>query len=527
MNMGLTKGKVFLVGAGPGDPLLISLRGAQCLAQSDIVVYDRLVHPKVLKHAQKGAELIYVGKESSRHTMRQEQICELLVQYALKGKTVCRLKGGDPFVFGRGGEEGIACKEANVEFEVVPGVTSAIAAPAYAGIPITHRNIASSFTVITGHEDPQKMESSIHWREIASGADTLVFLMGVENLQTIANKLIENGKSEDTPVALVQWGTWPKQRTLISTLSKIEEDAYQHNFTPPCVTVVGEVVRLRNQLHWFEDKPLFGKKIMVTRSREQSSDLCEMLQELGAEPMEYPMIRIQPISDLSTLDNAIHLFPHFIDHGENADGSSQSEYTWIIFTSANAVSIVMNRLFQLGYDARALAGIHLGAIGPGTSDALLKYGIRSDFVPTRFVAEAILEELPVHHISHARILLPRASDAREILPQKLTEMGAVVDVVPIYQTIMDDSDKDEIISDLAEKAIDVITFASSSTIHNFMQAIGEENRVELLSGTVLACIGPITADTLHTYGLTPQIVASEHSIPGLVNEIVAYFTARR
>ncbi len=519
-------GKVYLVGAGPGDPLLISLRAAQCLAQSDVVVYDRLVHRDVLKHAKKDAELFYVGKESSRHTMRQEQINELIVQHALKGKTVCRLKGGDPFVFGRGGEEAIACREANVLFEVVPGVTSAIAAPAYAGIPVTHRNIASSFTVITGHEDPLKNESSIRWKEIATGADTLVFLMGVENLHAIVSKLIENGKSEDTPIALVQWGSWSKQRTLISTLKAVEENAYLRNFTAPCVTIVGDVVRLSDNLRWFEDKPLFGKKIMVTRAREQSSDLCDMLQDLGAEPVEYPMIRILPMVDLSSLDHAIHLFPSVAGLTESGEASS-SLYSWVIFTSANAVTIVADRLIQLGYDMRSMAGLHIAAIGPGTAEVLRKHGIRADFVPTRFVAEAILEELPDHLIKGARILLPRASEAREILPQRLTEMGAVTDVTPIYQTVMDDSDKDEIISELAEKAIDVITFASSSTVHNFMQAICEQNIPELIGETVLACIGPITADTLHTYGFAPQIVASEHSIPGLVKEIVAYFTARR
>lgn len=498
----MPNGKVYLVGAGPGDPGLLTIKGLECMRRADVVVYDRLVHPAILCHARPGAELIYVGKESSRHTMKQDEINQLLVDKAREGKTVVRLKGGDPFVFGRGGEEAEALVEAGIEWEEVPGITSAIAAPAYAGIPVTHRGIVSSLGIVTGHERSDQSDESdrLRWDALA-GLNTIVFLMGVENLPKITSELLENGRDPSTPVALVRWGTRAEQETLVGTLADIAEKVREAGFKAPAVTVVGDVVNLREKLRWFDNHPLFGKRVLVTRSRDQASELSALLQEQGAEPVEFPVIRISPPESFDELDSAL-------DRIET--------YDWILFTSANAVRAVIDRLHDLGSDVRWLKGPKVGAIGPATAESIGCLGVRVDFTPSEFVAESVVEEFP-EDPAGKRVLIPRAKEAREVLPQKLREKGAQVDVVTSYQTEIEESCAPPVREMLQRGEIDIITFTSSSTVKNFIQLVGRESVPE---GVTVACIGPITAQTAEEHGLKPDIVAEEYTIEGLVRALV-------
>ncbi len=528
-------GVVYLVGAGPGDPGLLTLRGAECLARADVVVYDRLAHPDHLRHVRPDAERVYVGKQSAHHAMRQEEINRLIVERAVRGQVVCRLKGGDPFVFGRGGEEAEACLEAGVRFEVVPGVTSAIAAPAYAGIPITHRDMASSFAVITGHERDGAGEAGNRpagpaegrrdWARIAWAADTLVFLMGVERLGEITSRLMEHGRKPETPVALVRWGTWPQQEALVTTLGEAAEEVLRRGFKAPAVTIVGDVVRLRERLRWFDTRPLFGRRVLVTRAREQASALSDLLREAGAEPVEFPVIRIQPPSDHSALDDALRRQSEVSI--ENGKLKIENPYSWIVFTSANAVRAARERLTALGLDSRAFAGGRIAAIGPATADALAEMGLRADFVPSRFVAESVVEEWPDREMVGKRVLLPRAAEARELLPDALREMRAEVDVVTAYETVLDGSAADKVRARLRDGEIDAITFTSSSTAQNFVESVGSEFARGLSGKVLVAAIGPITADTARDLGLPPDVMADEHTIPGLVQALVAHFQGTR
>ena len=497
-------GKVYLVGAGPGDPGLFTIRGSECIRKADVVIYDRLVHPDIVAQAPPEAELIYVGKASSTHTMRQDDINRLLVAQAKEGKTVVRLKGGDPFVFGRGGEEAQVLARNGVQFEIVPGITSAVAVPAYAGIPITQRGYCSTFGIITGHEDPTKTQSSIKWDKIATGIDTIVFLMGVENLSNIVTELTTNGRDPSTPVALVRWGTRAEQETLVGTLSDIVEKVQRTGFKSPAVTVVGEVVALREELRWFDNRPLFGKKVLVTRSRDQASALSEALRDQGAEPIEFPVIRISPPESFVYVDAALNRI---------------EDYDWLIFTSANGVHATLDRVRQLGRDVRSLRGPKVAAIGPKTAQAVRDTGINVDFVPTEFVAEAVVRDFP-EPPDAKRILILRARDAREVLPEKLKEQGAHVDVVACYQTQIEDSGTPRVKELLAAGEIDVVTFTSSSTVTNFVKLLGEGDDISLPPDTRVACIGPITAQTATDHGLKPDVVADEYTIEGLVAAIV-------
>ncbi|MEP6756934.1 MAG: uroporphyrinogen-III C-methyltransferase [Chthonomonadales bacterium] len=509
-------GKVYLVGAGPGDPGLITVKGAHVLSIADVVIYDRLAHPDHLRRARPDAELIYVGKQADRHTLKQVEINDAIVDRALKGLVVCRLKGGDPFVFGRGGEEAEECVANGIPFEIVPGVTSAIAAPAYAGIPVTHRDAASSFAVITGHERDDRRESGErtggeaegrrNWANIANAADTLIFLMGVENLSEIVAQLIKHGRAADTPIALVRWGTWAGQETLVSTLSKVVELVKNRNFQAPAVTIVGEVVRLREKLKWIESRPLFGKSIIVTRAREQSSGLLAQINELGGRAVEFPTIRIVPQTDYSDLDAAIlHL----------------ADYNWVVFTSVNAVRPFKMRLRECGLDTRAFGKCRVAAIGPMTAEVLLKIGIVADYMPEKFVSESIIEGWPDAEVSGSRILIPRALEARDFLPDELTKRGAKVDVVAAYTTLPDSGNAEEIRRSILAGEIDYITFTSSSTVTNFVDAVGAENIPILRPHVRVACIGPITGDTAVNVGLIPDVSSQEHTIPGLLNAIIA------
>ena len=498
-------GMVYLVGAGPGDYRLISLKAVDCLKVADVVVYDRLADDRILQWAPDDAEYIYVGKASSNHTMKQEDINQLLVDKAKEGKCVVRLKGGDPFVFGRGGEEGVLLQENGLPFEIVPGITSAISVPAYAGIPVTHRAVATSFAVVTGHEDPTKGKSNMRWEHLATGVDTLVFLMGVANLPHITKKLIENGRPADTPAAVIRWGTKPEQRVLMTTVGTAAEDVVKANLKPPAIFIVGDVVNLREKLQWFDEPkthPLFGKTVLVTRARSQASKLTARLEQLGAKVIEAPAIRIEePADHYEALDAAI---------------AKLNDYQWLIFTSANGVDYFFARLMKTGKDARALGYAKVAAIGSATAAKLREYGIIADVVPREFRAEGVLEALKGKLPSHAKILLPRAQEAREILPEKLREQGAVVDVAPAYQTVAAEVDAESLREKLADGEIDLVTFTSSSTVTNLVKIIGSADALKEIK---TAAIGPVTAETAKGNGIEPDIVAKEYTIDGLVEAI--------
>lgn len=497
------QGKVYLVGAGPGDFGLITLKGYELIGQADVIVYDRLADDKLLKKARQDAEMIYVGKASSRHTMRQEEINQLLVDKAKTGAMVVRLKGGDPFVFGRGGEEALELLKADIPFEVVPGITSAISVPAYAGIPVTHRGIATSFAVITGHEDPTKSESTIKWSSLAKGVDTLVFLMGVENLPNITENLIKHGRPAETPAAVIRWGTKPEQRVLETTLGTAAQDVKEAGLKPPAIFIVGEVTKLRQDLAWFDKKPLFGKTVLVTRAREQASKLANELESLGAKVLEAPAIKIIPPETYEPLDQAI---------------AALDSYDWLIFTSVNGVEHFFDRLFAAHKDSRALHGIKLAAIGAQTAQSLQKYGLLCDLVPMEFRAEAVVKMILPELKPGMKILLPRAKEAREVLPDQLRQAGMTVDVVQAYETIQGDADGQALAEQLAAGAIDYITFGSSSTVTNLLELL--DGKKELLNQSKIVCIGPITGNTCHELGIKPDMMAEEYTISGMVKALL-------
>lgn len=503
----MKQGMVYLVGAGPGDYKLISVRGLEYIQIADTIVYDRLADDRLLATARPDAEFIYVGKASSDHTMRQEDINQLLVDKAKEGKIVVRLKGGDPFVFGRGGEEALLLIENAIPFEIVPGITSAISVPAYAGIPVTHRGIATSFAVVTGHEDPTKPESTIKWSHLATAVDTLVFLMGVENLPHITAKLIENGRSADTPAAVIRWGTKPEQRVLITTVGQAAAAVAEQGIKPPAIFIVGEVVTLREKLAWFDQRLLFGKTALVTRAREQASALTTELESLGAQCIEAPSIKLVAPESYDELDLAIHKL---------------TTYDWLIFTSVNGVEAFFARLQDMKFDSRVLANARIAAIGAQTAAKLKNYGILADIVPLEFRAEGIIEALDGRIEAGMSVLIPRALVARDILPEKLREMGAAVDVVPVYQTVTADTDGTLLAEKLKAGEIDLVTFTSSSTVTNLLDLLGSQG-AELVKYAKVACIGPITADTCLEHGITPDVIAEEYTIKGMVKGIVKMY----
>ncbi|MDX1932748.1 MAG: uroporphyrinogen-III C-methyltransferase [Capsulimonadales bacterium] len=509
-------GTVYLVGAGPGDPGLLTLAGRQALTRADVVIYDRLAHPSLLRFAPPDAERLFVGKQSAHHFVRQEDTNALMAERARAGKTVVRLKGGDPFVFGRGGEEGEYLRAQGVPFVVVPGVTSAIAAPAYAGIPVTHRDAASSFAVITGHERAEERESGERaagqaeqrrrWDRIAFAADTLVFLMGVEALPEIVARLIEHGRSPSTPVALVQWGTWTRQRVVTGNLETIVEIGKTAGITAPAVTVIGEVVRYRETLRWFDVGPLFGKRVLVTRAREQASTLAEDLRARGAEPIEFPTIRITPpADDYAALEAVLAV--------------DAPAFDWVVFTSANAVSHVFDWLLRTGRDARTFAGCRIAAVGTATAEALKERGILADFVPSEFVAEAVVAQFP-EPVRGRRLLLPRATEGRETLADLWRAQGALPEVVAVYRTERETEGADEIRAMLANGEIDAITFSASSTVRNLATALAGATVPE---GVCLAAIGPVTAETCRELLREPDCIADTHTMDGLTAALAQWF----
>ena len=500
--------KVYLIGAGPGDPGLITVKGLECIQAADVVIYDRLVNSQLLQAAGEEAELIYVGKYADCHALKQEEINALLVRKAREGKVVVRLKGGDPFLFGRGGEEAEELTQAGIPFEVVPGVTSAIAVPAYSGIPVTHRGYTSSLGIITGHEDPTKASSDVDWAKVATGMGTLVFLMGVCNLPSIVEALLEHGRPPDTPVAVIQRGTESGQRTVTGRLDEIVAKVQEAGIEPPAITVVGKVVGLRERLRWFDTRPLFGRRVLVTRSREQASILSARLRDLGADPVGFPTIRTDAPEDYGPMDQAI---------------DRVAQYDWVIFTSVNGVKHFMDRLRAKRLDARALAGTRLAAIGPATAAELGKSGLRADYMPDRYVAEAIAAGLETG--GGERVLLPRADLARPALAEDLVKKGCVVDEVTAYRTLLHAHSPEDIEALFADR-FDIATFTSSSTVRN-LAAILQRERGDgwrsVLNGTTIACIGPITAQTARELRLEPDIVAEEHTIEGLVQAILGRY----
>ncbi|MEE9495621.1 MAG: uroporphyrinogen-III C-methyltransferase [Desulfobacterales bacterium] len=506
------KAKVYLVGAGPGDPGLITVKGRECIQNADVIIYDYLAAPALLKHARKSAELIYVGKKGGDHTLSQDEINALIVEKAKSGGIVTRLKGGDPYIFGRGAEEAEVLFKAGISFEIVPGVTSAIAAAAYAGIPLTHRKLTSTLAFVTGHEDPDKEETGINWSSLATGIGTLVFFMGVKNLPNITKSLIDHGKSPDTPIALIRWGTTPGQKTVSGTLDTIVEKARIAGLKAPAIIVVGEVVNLRQTLKWFEDRPLLGKRIVVTRARQQASDLVRLLSDQGAECLEYPTIEIRPPKDPEPLKQAV----------ENL-----SAYDWIVFTSVNGVIYFFEQLFAAGKDVRALGRMQTAAIGPATAERLLEFGLTSDIVPETYRAESVVEAFAKVKLKGKKILLPRAREARPILPKELTKMGATVHEIPAYETLKAVENTDDLVQKLKDNQIDLITFTSSSTVKNFKALLPPDDFKTLMQGVVIASIGPITSDTAAKLGFEVQITAESYTISGLVEAILQNYQGRK
>lgn len=492
-------GKVFLVGAGPGDFGLLTVRALELIGVCDCVVYDALVGEKIVA-AIGASEKIYVGKRAGQHSMTQSEINDLLLQKAREGKTVCRLKGGDPFVFGRGGEEALACFENGIPFEVVPGISSSIAAPAYAGIPVTHREIATSFAVVTGHTASDDAPP-----EAIPRADTLVFLMGVKALPLIVARLLERGENPQKPVALVRWGTTNKQETVVGTLETIEAEVEKAGLKSPALIVVGEVVKLREKLRWFDSKPLCGQTVVVTRARAQASGLVVGLENLGAKVIECPTIRVEALEQSGDLDEAIALLPRF---------------DWVIFTSVNGVELFWKRLRHFGFDARTFGPAQIAAIGSATAKALWKIGICADFQPESSISEDVAAGLIGQGVEDCKVLIVRAQEGREVLAQQLEAAGAKVTLAPVYRTVPDNAEAPAV-RDLMEKGeVNWLTFTSSSTVQNFAEALGLEFVLAHRDKFKIAVIGPVTAQSCEKLGLKPDVVAEAASTESLAAALI-------
>jgi uroporphyrinogen III methyltransferase / synthase len=500
-------GKCFLVGAGPGDLGLVTLRAKECIERAEVIVYDYLCNPEMLRWAPENAELIFAGKKAGEHTKTQDEINALLVEKTREGKNVVRLKGGDPFLFGRGGEEAQALAAAGLSFVIVPGVSSAIAGPAYAGIPVTHRGKNSHVTFFTGHEDPEKSESAIDFSALAKLGGTQVMLMGVERIGAIAREMMANGMRNDLPVALVRWATTGRQETLVGTLENIAERVAAAGFAAPAIAVFGDVVTLREELNWFEDRPLSGKRIVVTRTRVQAGVLSEQLRGLGADVIELPTIRIEPPTDLRA----------FAELVQDAHG-----YDWIVFTSVNGVNSFFDLFYKLYDDAREIGGARIAAIGPATAQRIKEFRMHVDLQPEEFVAESLAREFKKQGgVENLRILIARAEKARDLLPKELTALGAIVDEGFAYRTVPETRDDIGARRRLLEEGADLITFTSSSTVENFL-ALGLPWPAKMQ----VASIGPITSKTARDGGLEVAIEARRHDIPGLVEAIRKFLSAQ-
>ena len=508
MNNSINKpGKIILIGAGPGDVSLLTLQGKTWLQKAEVILYDHLVNEDLLRFTQKETEVFYVGKKEGVASLEQEKINSLLINKAREGKVVIRLKGGDPFIFGRGGEEIQAAKNSNIPFLVVPGITSVTGVAAYAGIPLTHRHLSSTLSIITGSNERNKGDIHIDWEKIASRSGTLVFLMGARKLPLIVEKLIKFGKNPDTPIAVIQWGTTARQKTWKGTLSTIIEKASKETIFPPALTIIGEVVNLKTDIEWYENLPLFGKSIVVTRKGDQAESMIERLRELGAEPVFFPVIETIVPDNWAPLDEAL---------------KHVSRYDGIIFTSINGVRFFFHRLKEIGQDIRNLKDVRVYTIGPKTAEAVSNLGICVDIIPEDFVAESLIESIGKEKINGKRFLIPRAAVAREVLPKKLTEMGAKIDIAPAYQTVLPKPKSDAFLKRLKSGDIDVLTFTSSSTVTNFLTLTGK-NLLEEIKKTRIACIGPITAKTAEDAGLKVDILPEEYTVTSLLDAIENYF----
>ncbi|MEY2547542.1 MAG: uroporphyrinogen methyltransferase / synthase, partial [Verrucomicrobiota bacterium] len=500
-------GKCFLVGAGPGDLGLVTLRAKECVERAEVIVYDYLCNPEMLRWAPENAERIFAGKKAGAHTLTQEQINALLVEKTREGKIVVRLKGGDPFLFGRGGEEAEALAAGGLPFVIVPGVTSAIAGPAYAGIPVTHRGKNSHVTFFTGHEDPEKSESAIDFAALAKLGGTQVMLMGVERIEAIAREMLANGVRKDLPVAVIRWATTERQETLVATLENVAERVAAESFSAPAIVVFGEVVNLRKQLNWFEDRPLFGKRIVVTRTRTQAGVLTEQLRGLGADVIELPTIRIEPPTDLRAFAELVQ---------------DAHAYDWLVFTSPNGVSAFFDLFYKLYDDAREIGAARIAAIGPATAQRLKDFHMHVDLQPEEFVAESLVREFrKAGGLENLRVLIARAEKARDLLPKELSALGAIVDEGFAYRTVPETRDDIGARRRLLEEGADLITFTSSSTVENFL-ALGLPWPPKMQ----LASIGPVTSKTARDHGLEVAIEARRHDIPGLVEAVRKFFSAQ-
>ena len=497
-------GKVYLVGAGPGDLGLVTLRAKECIEQVDVIVYDHLANPEMLGWAREDAEIIFAGKKAGEHAFSQEEINRLIIEKARDGKKVARLKGGDPFVFGRGAEEAKAVVDAGIELEIVPGITSAIAGPAYAGIPVTHRAENSHVTFFTGHEDPSKLESAIDYAALAKLGGTQIMLMGVQRIEPITQEMMAKGVRRDLPVALVRWATTGRQQTMTGTLENIAQRVIEAGFEAPAIAVFGEVVALRKDLNWYEHRPLSGKRIVVTRTRKQAGALSSQLRALGADVIELPTIRIEPPTDLR----------EFAELVQDAHA-----YDWIVFTSPNGVDAFFEIFFKLYDDAREIGGAKIAAIGPATAQRVQDFHLHVDLQPEEFVAEAVLKEFQkLGGVENLRILLARAERARDVLPKKLSKLGAILDEAFAYRTVPETRDVTGARRRFLDEGADLITFTSSSTVENFL-GLG----LPWPKGMQVASIGPITSKTARDNGLKVDIEARRHDIGGLVEAIRKYF----
>ncbi len=500
-----SKGIVYLVGAGPGDAGLLTVRGAELIARADVLVYDALVNPDLLRLAPKTAEIIYGGKRAKDHAIPQEEMNQLLVKKAKEGKVVVRLKGGDPYIFGRGGEEAEELHEAGIAFEVVPGISSTFAAPNYAGIPVTHRDFCSAYTVITGHEDPTKDESAIDWAALAKAPGTKIVLMGVERIRQIAAKFVENGLPAKTPVAMVRWGTTGRQKTIEGTLATIADVVEKTGFTAPAVTIIGGVVSLRKKLNWFEKRPLFGQRIVVTRTRDQASQLSSQLTERGAHVLEIPTIKITDPEERIALVEAM---------------AGISAYDWLVFTSPNGVSSFFDYFFKAHDDIRAIGICRIAAVGPATAAKLKEQHLRVDAMPEEYVAKKVAEAISKKdNVENLRVLILRAEVASPELPKQLEELGAIVDDVACYRTVPETEDLNGAAAKLVEEGADWVTFTSSSTVENFHARFNLPELKKKFPCLKLLSIGPETSKAITALGLQPDVEAKPHNIDGMVGAL--------
>lgn len=505
----LSPGCVYIVGAGPGDPGLLTVRGMRCLQEADVVLYDELLNHRLLDLTRDDCERIYVGKRGGRRSHSQEEINALLVEHARQESRIVRLKGGDPFVFGRGGEEAVHLFETGIPFEIVPGISAAAAVPAYAGIPLTHRGLAAAAVLVTGYEDPGKPRPTVDWQKLASLESTLVIFMGTRKLAEIAAQLLEHGRSPDTPAAVIEWGTWPSQRTAAADLAHIADEANARKIHPPALIVIGQVVQLRDQLNWFERRPLFGRRVLITRSRDQSGSLQLLLESAGAEVSLLPLLDIHPPDDPAELDGCIEKLDSF---------------SWTIFTSPNSVDFFFTRLHELGKDTRAFGTTSVAAVGKSTAENLRDRGIHPDLIPTLQSQDGLVAAFQEIPVEGRKVLIPASAIGRTLLVEELQKRGALVSHVTAYENRPPDPAQIELPAALTEEELDLILFASPSSVENFVTLLGSARAHRILSQLHIACIGPTTTQAVTDLDLQVHVQPDESSVPALVQAICDYYS---